>query len=72
MILQDMIPIQTRPLVKSAVASGRWVTVTTYVEGGVTPVVGHLLFETEQDAQTFAQYVSCGVVAIPMQVEEGT
>lgn len=63
--------LTTRPLVKSAVANGRWVTVTTYVEGGVTPVVGHLLFETAQDAQSFAQYVSCGQIAVPVQ-KEGT
>lgn len=63
--------LTTRPLVKSAVANGRWVTVTTYVEVD-TPIVGHLLFETAQDTQTFAQYVSCGAVAVPVQVEEGT
>lgn len=63
--------LTTRPLVKEAVARGRWVTVTTYVEGE-TPVVGNLLFETEQDAQTFASFVSCARVAVAAQAAEGT
>ncbi len=63
--------LTTKPLVKEAVARGRWVTVTTYVEGE-TPVVGNLLFETEQDAQTFAQFLSCARVAVLTQAEKGT
>lgn len=53
------------PLVHSAVASGRHVSVTTYIEGGTLPIQSTLLFWCSEDAAECARVLLAALSTRP-------